>query len=147
MSKLIPIISIASLFLISAGCATPPATSDGLVAARSSMLDELYLRPNADLSAYRRVVIDAVPVQFRSDYLSQRHGWKTRSWKDFSWPASAIPLGGPVTVGASDRHLSVGDCLNHRVVRVNLLYAAQAVAAIPGEGEEAEDSSDRRRLV
>src|SRR5438552_1218485 len=65
---------LALAVLISAGCATPPATSDGLVAARSSMLDELYLRPNADLSAYRRVVIDAVPVQFRSDYLSQRHG-------------------------------------------------------------------------
>ena len=65
---------LALAVLISAACATPPATSDGLVAARSSMLDELYLRPNADLSAYRRVVIDAVPVQFRSDYLSQRHG-------------------------------------------------------------------------
>ena len=44
------------------------------MAARSSTLDELYLRPNADLASYRRVTIDAVPVQFRADYLSQRHG-------------------------------------------------------------------------
>jgi hypothetical protein len=65
---------LSAVVLINAGCATPPATSDGLVAARSSMLDELYLRPSADVSSYRRVIIEAVPVQFRADYLSQSHG-------------------------------------------------------------------------
>jgi hypothetical protein len=61
------------LMLLLAGCATPPPTADGLVAARSSRLDELYLRPNADLASYRRVIIEPVPVQFRADYLSQRN--------------------------------------------------------------------------
>ena len=62
------------LALTAAGCAAPLATSpEGLVPVRSSKVDELYVRPNADLAAYRKVVIDPVPVQFRSDFLSQRH--------------------------------------------------------------------------
>ena len=44
------------------------ATSDGLVAVRSWNLDELYLRPNADLSTYRSVMIDPVQVSFRQDW-------------------------------------------------------------------------------
>jgi hypothetical protein len=36
-----------------------------------------------------------------------------------------------VTVGASDRSIYVGDCLNHRVVRVDRQYAAQAVVKVP----------------
>jgi len=48
--------------------AADAATSDGLVAVRSWNLDELYLRPNADLSSYRSVVIDPVQVSFRKDW-------------------------------------------------------------------------------
>ena len=58
-----------------AGCATQPiVTSDGLVSERSSRFDELYLRPNADLSAYRRALIEPVPVNFAKDYLTRQHG-------------------------------------------------------------------------
>jgi hypothetical protein len=46
-------------------------------------------------------------------------------------PAPAIPLGWPVGVAASDRSLYVGDCLNHRVVRVDRHFAAEAVVRIP----------------
>ena len=46
-------------------------------------------------------------------------------------PQPAIPLGWPVTAGASDRFIYVGDCLNHRVVRVDKTFAAEAVSAIP----------------
>jgi hypothetical protein len=42
-----------------------------------------------------------------------------------------IPLGWPVTAGASDRFIYVGDCLNHRVVRVDKLFAAEARVKIP----------------
>src|SRR5437762_13219953 len=67
------------LALAAAGCATPegatPATKDGLVAVHSRNLDGLYLRPNADLSGYRRVLIDPVSVEFRSDWLTQRHAY------------------------------------------------------------------------
>jgi hypothetical protein len=37
-----------------------------------------------------------------------------------------IPLGWPVAVGAGERHVYVGDCLNHRVIRVDKTYAAEA---------------------
>jgi len=57
-----------------ASCAAPSKTIDGLVSAPSSRFDELYLRPNVDVSVYRRVFVDPVPVKFRSDYLTQRHG-------------------------------------------------------------------------
>ncbi len=48
--------------------AATPATYEGLVAVRSWNLDELYLRPNADLATYRRVVIDPAQVTFRKDW-------------------------------------------------------------------------------
>jgi len=67
------------LALAAAGCATPegatPATKEGLVPVHSANVDELYLRPNADLSGYRRVLIDPVSVEFRSDWLTQRHAY------------------------------------------------------------------------
>jgi hypothetical protein len=46
-------------------------------------------------------------------------------------PRPEVPLGWPVTAGASDRFIYVGDCLNHRVVRVDRHYAAQAVVKVP----------------
>ncbi len=45
-------------------------------------------------------------------------------------PQPAIPLGWPVTAGASDHFIYVGDCLNHRVVRVDKSFAAEKVVAI-----------------
>ncbi|HTS22615.1 MAG TPA: DUF3313 family protein [Casimicrobiaceae bacterium] len=48
--------------------AADAATSDGLVAVHSWNLDELYLRPNADLGAYRSVIIDPAQVSFRPDW-------------------------------------------------------------------------------
>jgi hypothetical protein len=47
--------------------ATPP-TYEGLESVRSWNLDELYLRPNADLASYRKVIIDPVQVTFREDW-------------------------------------------------------------------------------
>src|ERR1700704_4873953 len=56
-----------------AGCAGPPQTPseaarEGLVAVQSRNLDELYLRPNADLAAYRKVLIDPVRAEIRGDW-------------------------------------------------------------------------------
>ena len=48
--------------------AATPATYEGLVAVRSWNLDELYLRPNADLASYRKIVIDPAQVTFRKDW-------------------------------------------------------------------------------
>src|SRR6266540_5884350 len=56
-----------------AACAAEPqapggAVREGLVAVQSRNLDELYLRPNADLAAYRRILIDPVRAEIRSDW-------------------------------------------------------------------------------
>jgi hypothetical protein len=45
-------------------------------------------------------------------------------------PGPEIPLGWPVTAGASDKYIYVGDCLNHRVVRVDKKYALEALVAV-----------------
>jgi hypothetical protein len=62
------------LTLICFSCATPSVTPDGLVSTRSGRLDELYYRPHVDIAKYRAVIIEPVPVKFRADYLSQKHG-------------------------------------------------------------------------
>ncbi len=46
-------------------------------------------------------------------------------------PKPAIPLGWPVTAGASDKYIYVGDCLNHRVVRVDRQFAAETTVKVP----------------
>lgn len=46
-------------------------------------------------------------------------------------PKPEIPMGWVVTVGASDKYIYVGDCLNHRVVRVDKTHAVEAVAKVP----------------
>ncbi|MCX7804876.1 MAG: SMP-30/gluconolactonase/LRE family protein [Planctomycetota bacterium] len=40
-------------------------------------------------------------------------------------PKPEIPLGWPICAGASDRYIYVGDCLNHRVVRVDRVWRAE----------------------
>ena len=45
-------------------------------------------------------------------------------------PKPEIPLGWPITVGASDRYIYVGDCLNHRVARVDKRFAAEETVAL-----------------
>ena len=64
---------VVSIATLGAAVAAPsqaasPATYEGLVAVQSRDLDEFYLRPNADLAAYRKIVIDPVQVTFRKDW-------------------------------------------------------------------------------
>jgi hypothetical protein len=49
--------------------ATSRAGDEGLVAVQSRNFDELYLRPNADLAGYRKVLIDPVRAEVSSDWL------------------------------------------------------------------------------
>lgn len=66
---------VLALLLGIAACATESkVTSDGLRSEQSGKFDELYVRPNAALSAYRRVFIEPVPVQLASDFVTRRHG-------------------------------------------------------------------------
>jgi len=45
-------------------------------------------------------------------------------------PKPAIPLGWPIFAGASDKYVYVGDGLNHRVVRVDKVWAAEAACSV-----------------
>ena len=45
------------------------AAQDGLVSVRSRNLDEVYLLPRADLTGYRKVMIDPPEVVFRKNWL------------------------------------------------------------------------------
>jgi uncharacterized protein DUF3313 len=51
------------------------ATPDELVPVQSRYLDKVYLRPNADLAAYRRVLIDPVQVEIRNDWLTHMNAY------------------------------------------------------------------------
>jgi hypothetical protein len=63
-----------SLAIVISGCAQMGgAVPEGLVAVPSTKIDELYVRRDTPVASYRRVFIEPVTVQFRSDYLSQRH--------------------------------------------------------------------------
>jgi len=46
-------------------------------------------------------------------------------------PEPPIPFGWPTNVGVVDDHVYVADVLNHRIVRVDLEYEAQAQIALP----------------
>jgi len=51
-----------------------PATTDGLVAVAVKNLDEMYVRPNTELAAYRKVIIDQPTVTFQKGWLKSING-------------------------------------------------------------------------
>jgi hypothetical protein len=57
---------VATVSLALAGCATQrgPQQWEGLELQRSSQLDQVYLRPNAQFAGYRRVQLDPAEVAF-----------------------------------------------------------------------------------
>jgi len=76
----VPAVIVLSVSAIAAlGCATPAdearVTKEGLLAIRSSDLDEFYVRPTGDLSAYGKAWVEPVAVSLRDDYVSQRHAY------------------------------------------------------------------------
>jgi DNA-binding beta-propeller fold protein YncE len=50
---------------------------------------------------------------------------------NFDTPGASLPLGWPVTAGASEQSIYVGDALNHRVVRADKAFALEAAVEIP----------------
>lgn len=65
--------SIAGIAEATSSQAASSATAEGLVAVHSRNFDELYLRPDANLAGYRKVMIDPVRVGFHKDWL--RYGY------------------------------------------------------------------------
>lgn len=92
-------------------------------------------RPRFGMDAYGRLYVPngitfKVAVQDNSDNEIVKFGgygnWDAQGPKS-SEPRPEIPLGWPIFAGASDKHIYVGDGLNHRVVRVDKMWVAEAV--------------------
>jgi Protein of unknown function (DUF3313) len=60
--------SIAAAAFAAAPEYASQAAGEGLAAVQSWNLDEVYLRPNANLAAYRKVMIDPVRAEVRKDW-------------------------------------------------------------------------------
>ena len=71
--------------------AANPSSPEGLVALRTWNFDELYLRPNADVASYRKVMVDPVQIAFRADWnqSEQDYRGKTRRLQPFEVQAIA----------------------------------------------------------
>jgi hypothetical protein len=68
--QMLLVFSIAALgaLAVPGSQAANPATDAGLVPVRTLNLDEFYVRPNADLAGYRKILIDPARVVFRDDW-------------------------------------------------------------------------------
>ena len=64
---LFSVAAIAAVLAVPSGAADP-AIDAGLVAVQSRDLDQLYLRPNADVAGYRKILVDPARVAFRNDF-------------------------------------------------------------------------------
>ncbi len=116
---------VLSIAALGAAVAAPlqaasPATYEGLVAVQSRNLDEFYLRPNADLASYRKIVIDPVQVTFRKD-------WN----KDF-----VDPHGSTRRLSQDDVRRIAGDTASAMQSAVAEAFKARGyeIAAAPGPG-------------
>lgn len=59
---------LAGMAVSASNAATPP-TSEGLVAVQSRQVDEIYVRPNANLSAYRKIIVDPGQASLKKNWL------------------------------------------------------------------------------
>lgn len=58
-----------AVMAVSASNAATPTTSEGLVAVQSRSIDEIYVRPNANLSAYRKIIVDPGQASLKKNWL------------------------------------------------------------------------------
>ncbi|MEX0718557.1 MAG: hypothetical protein WD066_18335 [Planctomycetaceae bacterium] len=95
-------------------------------------------KPRFDVDGFGRLYIPngttfSVSIRDNADNEIVRFG----SYGNFDSPGGAnakgepeVPLGWPVGAGASDAHVYVGDCLNHRLVRADKTWAAEATVEV-----------------
>jgi hypothetical protein len=62
------IVSLASTAFAAPGPAPSVVMHEGLVPVQSRNLDKVYVRPNADLTGYNKVLIDPVQVEFSPNW-------------------------------------------------------------------------------
>jgi hypothetical protein len=97
-----------------------PATSDGLVAVPSGTLDELFLRPDANLSGYRKIILDPARVALKKNWLKDING--QRSVQRWLVPEDAQRI-------TDEAAASLG-----AVVAETFQARGYEIAAAPGEG-------------
>lgn len=124
MNRTIPI-AVLLAALAGAACAAPnttgaPAASEGLVALPSRTLDALYLRPNVDLSSYRKVLVDPAQAALDSRWLKDMNG--TRSVGRWLVPADAQRITDEAAAGLS------------AVVTQTFAARGYEIVTVPGEG-------------
>lgn len=88
-------------------------------------------KPRFDIDGYGRLYMPdgitySVSVRDNAGNEITRFG----SYGNLDSSGPSVPLGWPVAVGATDKHVYVGDCLNHRVVRVDRKHAIEKVLPI-----------------
>ena len=96
-------------------------------------------KPRFDVDPYGRLYIPnaitfSVSVRDNADNQILRcgaYGNLDARGPESAEPRPAIPLGWPVAAAATDGHIYVGDCLNHRVVRLDKTFAVEALCSIP----------------
>ncbi len=60
---------LAGIAIAGSSSAATPSTSEGLVAIQSRTVDEIYVRPTANLSAYRRIMVDPGQASLKRNWL------------------------------------------------------------------------------
>jgi Protein of unknown function (DUF3313) len=73
------VLAVGGTVLMTSSWLAEAAPADGLVAVRSWNLDELSVRPNADLASYRKVVIDPPQLAFRNDWNQSEQDYKGKT--------------------------------------------------------------------
>lgn len=115
---------------------------DGLIQIRSRYLDELYLRPGADLRSYRAVVIEPVQITMHEDWLNDMNDGRGASRRVGPEDArrvseeAAASLQGIVTEAYRAKGYEVAGTPGPRVLRlspkVSQLYVNALDARAPG---------------
>jgi len=100
--------------------AAAQATSDGLVAVQSRTLNELYVRPNADLATYNKIIVDPAQAALKANWLKDMNA--TRSVQRWLVPADA------------ERITDEAASSLQAVVTQTFKAQGYEVAAAPGEG-------------
>lgn len=78
---------VASTTFVAPPGSAAPASSDGLIAALSRNLDEVYLQPGADLSAYKKVIVEPGQAALAKNWLKDMNA--TRSVQRWLIPEDA----------------------------------------------------------
>jgi hypothetical protein len=89
-------------------------------------------KPRFDVDDYGRLYVPnaitfSVSVRDNADNEIVKFG----SYGNLDSAGPDLPMGWPVTAGASDRFVYVGDALNHRVVRADKKFALEASVELP----------------